>query len=240
MSLSITVLGCDGSYPGPGGACSGYLVRSAAACVWLDAGPGTLANLQRYVGLGEVDAVVLSHEHPDHWSDLEGFVVACRYALGITGVPVFAPAGLRERLFHQPHDTLDWTVVADGDRTRIGDLTLRFSRTDHDPETLAVAVEGQGRSVGYSADSGPGWSFSAFGEGLDLGLCEATFTKDNEGVAHHMSARQAGAMAREARVKRLVLTHRWPTVGARAVAEEGVGGFGGDVTLAEVGAEYRV
>lgn len=77
--MSLTVLGCCGSYPGPGQACSGYLVRAIGTSVWVDAGTGTLANLQRHVRLQEVDAIVLSHEHPDHWMDLTGAYVAAKY-----------------------------------------------------------------------------------------------------------------------------------------------------------------
>jgi len=74
--MKLTVLGCSGSYPGPGGAASGYLVEADGTRIWLDAGSGTLANLQRHIGLDAVDAVVLSHEHPDHWADIEGFHIA--------------------------------------------------------------------------------------------------------------------------------------------------------------------
>ncbi len=70
---TVTVLGTSGSYPGPGSACSGYLLRHQGFNLWLDAGPGTMANLQTHIGLADVDAVVLSHEHPDHWSDIDGF-----------------------------------------------------------------------------------------------------------------------------------------------------------------------
>src|SRR5581483_215884 len=76
VAFVLTVLGCSGSYPGPAQACSGYLLRCQGTVIWLDAGSGTLANLQRHVGLAEVDAVVLTHEHPDHWSDIEGYAVA--------------------------------------------------------------------------------------------------------------------------------------------------------------------
>ena len=70
-----------GHRPGPGSACSGYLVQGAGKNVVLDLGPGTLANLQQHIDLQEIDAVVLSHSHPDHWIDLTGLETAWTYAL---------------------------------------------------------------------------------------------------------------------------------------------------------------
>ncbi len=81
MGLSLTILGCSGPCAPPGGACSGYLVDDGETRLWVDAGSGTLANLQRHVAVDTVDAVFLSHEHPDHWTDLEGFFNVCRYVV---------------------------------------------------------------------------------------------------------------------------------------------------------------
>lgn len=240
MALDVTVLGCSGSYAGPGGACSGYLVRGAGTTLWLDAGSGTLANLQRHVGLAEVDAVVLSHEHPDHWTDLEGYRVACAYVIGRTGVPVYAPAGLDARLSAGPGPAFDWHVVADGDEVAIGALRARFSRTDHPPETLAVRVDGDGRSLGYTADTGPGWSLASLGPGLDVALCEATYLADHEGTAAHLSARQAGVVARAAGVPRLLLTHVWPTIDPAASRAEAAAAYGGPVEMAGLHETYSV
>lgn len=244
--LSVTILGCDGSYPGPGGACSGYLVRTPGSTIWLDAGSGTLANLQRHVGLHQIDAIVLSHEHPDHWSDLEGFRVAAAYVLQRTSVPVYAPAGLRARVFSDFEPAVEWHPVADGDEVRLpagedrGQVRLRFSRTDHPPETLAVRIDAGGRSLAYSADTGPGWSFAALGAGIDVGLCEATWLTDREGAGGHLSARQAGAMAREAGVGRLVLTHVWPTVDPAASRAEAGAAYGEPVEVARLHQTYQV
>lgn len=242
--LRVTVLGCSGSFPIPDCACSGYLVQSPGTTLWLDAGPGTLANLQRHVSLEEVDAIVLSHEHPDHWTDLEGFNVAHRYFLHRAGGPVavYAPGGLRRRTYEPDTPALAWEAVEDGDRVQIGGLLLSFSRTDHPPPTLAVRVEGAGRCLGYSADSGPGWSLEALGPGLDLALCEATFTSNEEAIPVHLSARQAGEMARAAGVGRLVLTHLWPQVDrARAAAEGSEGwGAGRSAEVASLGAVLEV
>jgi ribonuclease BN (tRNA processing enzyme) len=242
--LRLTVLGNSGSYAGPGGACSGYLVQAGHTTVWLDAGSGTLANLQRHVGLDQVDAIVLSHSHPDHWSDVEGFYVACRYVLGRQGVPVYAPRGLQRllRIGEDDGQTLWWSTVAGGSEIDIGPMHLSFSRTEHPVETLAVRVDCDGRTFGYSADSGPGWSLEDLGPGLDLALCEATFLRDREGEGGmlHMSARQAGMSAREAGVERLVITHLWPTVEPSAAMEEASAAFGRPVELAMVGEIYQI
>jgi ribonuclease BN (tRNA processing enzyme) len=135
---------------------------------------------------------------------------------------------------------LDWRVVTHGDRAGIGETSFAFHRTDHAEETLAVRFDGAGRTLGYSADSGPAWSLEELGSGLDLVLCEATYTAEHEGTAGHMSGRQAGTAARAASAKRLVITHRWPTVSAKAVAKEAGTAFGGPVEQAVIGREFRL
>lgn len=245
MGLSLTVLGCCGSYPGPGAPCSGYLVQGGGVSVWLDAGSGTMANLQHHLTLDQVDAIVLTHDHVDHWSDVEGFFIATAYVVPRPprSVPVYAPAGVRRaaaRFADNDASALDWRDVGDGSEIDIGGLRLHFSRTDHPPETLATRIDGEGKSLGYSADTGPGWSLSALGPGLDLALCEATFLTPHEGSYPHMSARQAGLTAREAGVARLVITHLWPTVDPEEASADAEAAFGGPVTVAETGTRYEL
>ena len=238
--LSLTVLGCDGSWPGPGGACSGYLVRSSTTTVLLDAGPGTFANLQLVCDPASLDAVVLSHHHSDHWTDLLGLETHARFAAGAAGVRVLAPAGLAARTGLAESPVVTWRTVTDGSSEQVGDLTLRFSRTQHAGETLAVRVSGGGRSLGYSADSGPGWALADLGDGLDLVLCEATYTAADEGRLDHLSGRQAGEQARKAGARRLVVTHRWPTVDAGTLVAEAASAFGGPVDQAVIGKEFNL
>ncbi len=242
--LTLTVLGCDGSHAGAGGAASGYLVRSwtSGTTVWLDAGPGTFANLQRFCDPSSLDAIVLSHEHGDHCGDVAGFVSAAHSTLRWERdpVPVLAPPGVREKMGKEAEGILDWQTVGDGEGRSVGGLRLTFSQTDHGPVTLAVRLEGDGTALGYSADSGPGWALGALGSGLELALCEATYTKDHEGTLRHMSARQAGSTARAAKARRLVVTHRWPTVAAEAVRAEAADAFRGPVAQAAVGRGYSL
>jgi len=235
---SLTVLGCDGSYPGPGGAASGYLVRHAGVAVWLDAGPGTFANLQLVADPGSVDAVVLSHEHPDHWSDIESFAVWAMHERPERPVPVYAPPGLRRRSYFADAPGLSWAEVVPEQQLQLGGLECRFAVTDHGPPTMAIRLDTAGRgrsSLAFSADTGPAWSVSALGDGIGTFLCEATFTTEHEGSSQHLSGRQAGSMAAAAGVGRLVLTHRWPTVSAEALADECAEAFGAPVDQAAIG-----
>jgi ribonuclease BN (tRNA processing enzyme) len=238
--MDVTVLGCDGSYPGPGGASSGYLVREADFALWIDAGPGSLANLQRHLDLADVDAVVVTHEHVDHWSDLEHFAVAAHYVVPRPPVPLYSCVDLRTLMRTPATAALVWHPLSAGDKLPLGPLDLRFSRTDHSVETLAVRVEAGGRAFGYSADSGPGWELSELGTGLNLAFCEATYLSDREGNLPHMSARQAGETARRAGVERLVITHLWPGTDRQAALEEAGAAFGRPVELARAGARYEV
>lgn len=244
-ALSVTILGCSGTYAGPGNACSGYLVRSPTTCLWVDAGPGTLAALQDYAHLGEVDAVVVSHEHPDHCLELPVLRNALRYVIGLAGLRVVATAGVRDLVEHitgGAEPTFAWDVVADGATRSVGDIALRFARTDHPVETLAVRADAGGRSVAYTADTGPGFSLAALdpdGDGIDLAIAEATLAPTEAGLVDHCTAAEAVASAHAGGVRSLLLTHLPPYTDEAARLAE-AGGFGGQVDLARPGATHSL
>src|SRR3546814_880771 len=170
--LSVTVLGCSGTYAGPGGACSGYLLRTASTTIWMDCGAGSLANLQRHVPLVELDGVVVSHSHPDHWLELPVALNALRYVLDVSdlGLPLlwtsrtaaqFAAVGA------DPSPTFDPRVIDERSTATIGDLDLRFSRTAHPVETPAIRTAHDGRASTSFADQWVGRGRGAAGHARD-------------------------------------------------------------------------
>lgn len=245
MGLSVTILGTSGSYPGPGGACSGYLVEADGYTALLDAGPGVAANLQEHLSIEQLDLIVLSHSHPDHWTDFMVLRTALKWEFERTRMPVVSTDEVRHMADTIAQSglppTFDWQIASDGSRLEIGPLVLTFSATDHYVETLAVRIDHGDRSLAYSADTGPGWSFAALGEGIDLALCEATYATEAEcGDVLHLSAEQAGAMAREAGVGQLVLTHLYPGSDPEAHRRHAEATFGRPVSIAQTHERYQL
>jgi len=244
MILKVTIIGSDGSYPAPGGACSGYLLRSAEATVMVDMGTGTLARLQQVMAPQDLDAVILSHRHADHCSDLADLLVLYRCAdRKAQHIPVYAAPGVREQVFGdsdvEPNFT--WTELEDGDDLEIGNLNFKFARVDHGPVTFAMRVDCGKRTFAYTADTGPDWSMTELGHRIDVAFVEAAFREDEEGAPSlHLSPRQAAAMAKEAGVDRLVLTHLRPDHDRALIHAQAVAAFGREVVLAENGDTFDV
>jgi ribonuclease BN (tRNA processing enzyme) len=248
VELGITVLGCSGTWSSAESACSGYLLDHGGTRVWVDCGPGTLSALQQHCAVGEVDALVVTHEHPDHCLELPVLRNAMRYGLDLQRLPLYAPRGvlaMLERLVGSRGITPSFEpkMIGDGSVANVGDLRLQFSRTDHSVETLAVRAEprdGSSGAVVYSSDTGPGWSLAAFGGGIDVAVVEATFLAGDvgESEAMHRTAAFTGADARRAGVGHLVITHIPPTGDADAARAEAEAEFGGPVSVARPHERY--
>jgi ribonuclease BN (tRNA processing enzyme) len=243
MDLNLTVLGCSGSYPGAECPCSGYLVQYGSTAVAVDLGPGCLSNLQRHIELPALRGVVLSHCHPDHWVDISGLHVALKHRFAAEGLPIYGTAANREMaslITGSFEPTFTWSDTGDEDVFVIGDLRFTMSATDHYVETHAMRIDDpEGRSIVYSADTGPEWSISKLGSGIDLALLEATYGTDAErGDLLHLSASDAGAMARSVSARRLVLTHFWPDTDLDVHARNGAEAYGAPVTIASPNERY--
>ncbi|MPZ88201.1 MAG: MBL fold metallo-hydrolase [Nitriliruptorales bacterium] len=219
--MRLTVLGSSGTHPGPDRLCSSYLVTHEGFQLLMDCGNGSLSNLQRVTNVSALDAVLISHLHPDHFVDLYGLYYALRFHPdGPQRVPLYAPAGAHEfvtRLLSGESAAtfarhLPATVLAPGDRISLGPLQVRLFGAEHTIATLAPRVEAGGRVLAYSGDSGRTPALIDCARDADLFVCDSSWLERDrphpEGV--HMTGAEAGRTAQEAGAGRLLLTHIHP------------------------------
>lgn len=212
MTLSVTVLGSSAMYQTHERACSGYLLESSRARIWMDAGGGTWRNLQQACSQDDVHAIVLSHRHPDHTIDVFQCFHARRYGRidSMRKIPLLAPAETLERLVafsNEMDESFDLQPVRAGESMKVEDIALSFFEMAHPPETIGIRAECDGAIVGYSSDTGPGGDLEGVASGAHVFLCEATFQESDEEWEGHMTAAQAGKAAARAGAEQLVLTH---------------------------------
>lgn len=253
--MRLTVLGCSGSLPGPASPASGYLVQTPGTRLVMDLGNGTLGALQRHVGLqtlDQIDGVLISHLHPDHYMDLCGYYVALRYGLRSDHrrVPVWGPPGTAERLAEAYGERAEADPIMSAefdfrdypdDAFTIGDVRVRITRVVHPVPTYAIRVEHAGRALVYSADTGPCAALVELARGADALLCEAAFEGHPDPPPDlHLTGRQAGEHATAAGVGRLIVTHvpPWSNADDAAVAARQV--FDGPVEAAAMDTSWEI
>lgn len=245
--MRLTVLGCSAAYPGPDGACSGYLVREGKTNLLVDCGTGILSNLQKVVALEKVDAIVISHLHADHFFDLIPYRYALmRLAPKVRPVLHLPPGGKKALLktvsaFDKSPDFFsryfDFEEYDPKVGIRVGNLSIEFAAVKHYIPAYAMAISGKKRLV-YSADSGLCGELAAIARGADLFLCEAARCSRDDGEWGHMLAGDAVKLAKSAKVKRLVLTHFWPDHDYSGQLRQAGRAFGGGVRVAVVLGEH--
>jgi ribonuclease BN (tRNA processing enzyme) len=248
--MEITVLGSNGTHPTAGRAASGYLVTAGTTNIWMDAGFGTFMALCSEIEPVELDAIFLSHVHPDHCVDLLAYYHYARFgAKQRVGMPVYIPEGLDEVLanlaFHSEdafRSTCDFRVVGPGDVVAIGGIGLQFARTNHPVPTNAVRMEAEGRSFLYTADTGVSEPVANLAVGVDVLLSEAAFQGPGETKEYdkHLTASEAGQMASAAEVGRLVLTHINPALDVDRSVAEAEAHFEGMVSVAVPGNRIKI
>ncbi len=240
--MRVTVLGSAASHAGSGQACSGHLVESNGMRVLFDCGNGVLANLYRVADPYSLDAIFVTHNHPDHYVDLYSMQAMLRYAPAgpAEKVPLFMPPGLFQRMQQllsergaaEFREAFQLTELQDGRAVTLGDMTVTPHAVHHTEPTFALVAQADGVRLCYSADTSPGpWVVDA-ARGVDLLLAEATLPEPFAGASPHMTSAEAGSLAREAGVGKLVLVHVWPTNDRVSMARVASDAFGGPVTVA--------
>ncbi|AUG80520.1 hypothetical protein CFP65_5838 [Kitasatospora sp. MMS16-BH015] len=248
---TLQIIGASSAVPDPGSATSCYLVRGQGITVLLECGHGAVGALRKYADPAELDAVLVSHLHPDHCLDL----VALRNHLVVHGLPklplllpVNGPAvlralgealGLGAGYFDPAFDVRTYTA---GLPFALGDLTVDAVRTRHN--TLANALrltDGAGRRLVFSSDTGWFPELAELATGADLLLIEVTdpVTPDH-GPRWHLCPRDAARVIAAARPGRALLTHYVAGAGDRILADTAAGCPGTPVRLAIEGETHHV
>jgi ribonuclease BN (tRNA processing enzyme) len=259
MPVRITIVGCSGSFPGPDGPASCYLVEADGFRMLMDMGSGGLGAVQHHADLYGIDAILLSHLHADHCLDVCGYSVARTFHPDgpRPRIPVYGPAQTEVRLGRamaadpaaddagahtrdKVGDAFDFVTVTGG-TFEIGPLRVTAGRMNHPVETYGYRLEHAGRSLAYSADTGPAEALVRLARDADLLLCEASFVEPGNGPAAalpenlHLTARQAAQHAARAGVGQLILTHLVPWNDRDQSLDQARDAFAGPLALAAPG-----
>lgn len=239
----MTVLGSSASYAGPGQACSGYLIEAEGAAVMFDIGNGALSNLARVMDPMRLDAVFVTHAHPDHCADLYALQSRLRYAPEgpAPAMRLFGPEGLldtvacllSERGRREMAEAFIALPLSSGTPVQLGQMVVTPHPVDHDGATFALVADAGGRRLCYTSDTRWGEAVSGAAAGADVLLAEATLPAPYAGRAPHMTASEAARLATDAGAGELVLTHLWPTESRASILDEARAVFAGKVLLAE-------
>lgn len=263
--MELTILGGSAAAPNPGDASAGYLVTSGETALLLDCGSGVVSKLRAHRDPRGLAGVIITHIHSDHTLDL----IALRYALKYTPpgpgapVPLHLPPGGRDFLdrlgavfavggefgkefWADVLEPREYTPHLGGEPLQIGEFAVTFAPMRHYIPVWALRIEERatGRSLTFSADTGPAAPLATFAADTDLLLCEATILRQDPGgdpaTFGHLTAREAGEIATAARAKHLVLTHLWQELGFDNYAADARATFAGPLDLARSGATFTI
>jgi ribonuclease BN (tRNA processing enzyme) len=241
--VRLTVLGGCGAWPAAGQACSGYLVEQDGFQLLLDPGYATTPRLLDRVAADRVDAVLISHGHPDHCADLNPLLRARVLAdRPPAPLPVYAPPGSLD-----PVLALDRPGMLDagyrlhdlgaGAGVQIGPFTVDSWALPHHVPNVGVRLTTAGQVLAYTGDTGPSPDLVALAATADVFLAEATFADQvpAPNAPYLSSARQAGEYAAAAGARQLLLTHLWPGSDAAAAVAAARRSYPGPVRVAAAG-----
>lgn len=257
MSIRLSVLGSCGAWPEAGRACSGFLLEHDDYRVVLDLGYGTLPRLFELIGssVGDgIDAVIITHEHPDHMVDLHGlFRARCMGRPGQPAIPLFAPPGVLERVAGLEDDdlatigtVLQWNPLPSSPYD-LGPLRLESMALPHFVLNAGVRLSSPTMTVAYTGDTGPDPALAELGRDVDLFIVEAsdrdqrrTSPLDAEATKYGMRGIDAGLAATAAHARRLMLTHFWPDNDREMTRTAAAGAYDGEILLAEEGLQISM
>ncbi|AZV41627.1 hypothetical protein BAOM_1016 [Peribacillus asahii] len=215
ISMKITVIGFWGGYPAKNEASSGYLLEYEDYRVLLDCGSGVLAQLQNHLKPEELDAVVLSHYHPDHVADIgvlqHALLIQQMLGSKQKTLPIYGHSLDQIEFNKLSYKNITKGIAYSTEKpVQIGPFTFRFMKTNHPAPCFAMRIEAGGDTLVYTGDTTYMDELAEFASEANVLLCESNFYSDTNtdpSKAGHMTAREAGMIAEKANVQLLILTH---------------------------------
>jgi ribonuclease BN (tRNA processing enzyme) len=248
--LQLDVLGAGPAYTDrPGSAGAAYLVRSGSTAIVLDLGQGAFPRLAARLEPSTLDAVLVSHLHPDHFIDLVALRHYLRWQFHPTRrVRVIAPAGIEARL-DALHDepgftaaSLDVEAIMRGS-IDIGGLRVEAARVTHTSDSHAFRVSGANGGVGlvYSGDCGRADDLEPLIRAGDVLLSEVSFGPGPVAPdALHLDGPAVGALAARTHAGRVLLTHLQMGFDPAATIESVAVRYDGPIAFVDPGAQFRI
>lgn len=144
MDLSAIFLGTGGSVPSARRSTASVMLARGGKRLMFDCGEGTQRQLQRSLGLAQVDEIYLTHFHADHILGLPGLLKTYDLTAREDPLTIYGPRGLRDlfkmlgRLIGRTDYELDLVEIDPGDSVQLDGA-----------EVQAFAVEHSVRANGY-------------------------------------------------------------------------------------------
>ncbi len=228
--MKLKVLGTQSPYNTKKHNCPGFFIQEGENLLMLDCGSGTHKMLKYPKDLQNL-SVIISHLHRDHYNDIYNLQYASfvfhnqkRIDSPINIYLPQSPNSINEDIKAESNSFANYHEISENTKINIGNMQVTFCTTDHPVETYAIKVTNGKTSIVYTSDT----SFSSkdrivqFAKGADLLICEASLLESYgfPEINSHLTAKQAGIIAREAKVKELMLTHFWPEENTRQYLKE--------------------
>lgn len=239
--MRLTILGMNGPFPAPGGATSGYLLAAGESRIGLDLGSGCLARLTALTPPEELTALLLSHWHYDHCADVLPLIYRLE-ACATQPLHVYAPVdedspvrkivqGCTELVLHD---------IAPGERFTVGEVQVTAFAARHPVPAVMYRIEQGERTFCYTGDTNTVEGLTDFAKDADFLLADGLFTDSvwAEGKPH-LSASLAAQLAKDAEVRRFVITHLNPTIDPETLLRQ-ARAIRIDALLAKAGDSYDI
>ncbi len=247
--MRLTLLGTGTCYPTMKRAPACYFLSIGPLRLVIDPGPGAVARIAQ-AGLDPfgVEAIFISHHHPDHCADLVPFLFSyknCVSSGSRRDIRIFAPKGFTQVFDHLTAAFGQWIMDDDysvlidemrQDKWEIAGLKVRSAPMLHGANAVGYRFEQDGGPVlAYSGDTGPCDELAELASGADALLVECSFP-DGEGMEGHMQPSQVARAGIRSGVKKLILTHFYPSVDTDRVGDiVASAGYEGEIIIGHDG-----